>query len=375
MNESMNQSLPPELMNQSLPPASPVFLSLINNSSSSGNENNANCKSLSEDSSLTITIKIVVYSFVLIVSLFGNSTIIAITARNKRMQTTTNHLIANMAASDLLITIIAVPLKLCEIVVVSRRWLIDGIVGLILCKVLYFLRDISTAVSILSLVFIAFDRYRGIVFPLHPPIITPKLCKVVIALVWFTSMTLLSFYFYAFRLVSDNKTTNCDFSWAPDLVHRRTEQYVTVVFVLIIILPFCIITFLYSRIIWSLRKEEATRQLPSTIARRQRYEENIKVFKNICAIVVAFAFCILPTYIFTMLYYFVWNWKMPCNMEQYGFAVHFVLYSNAAISPVIFYVFNARYREGLKDMLRRFHCWPRDNRVIINPVEIELNNL
>lgn len=366
-----------ESMNQSLPPASPVFLSLINNSSSSGNENHDNekCRSLSEDSSLTIPVKVVVYSIVLIVSLLGNSTIIAIVARNKRMQTTTNYLIANMAASDLLIPTIAVPMKLCEILVVPRRWLIDGIVGLILCKVLYFLRDISTAVSILSLVVIAFDRYRGIVFPLYPPIITPKLCKVIIALVWLTSMALLGVYFYAFRLVSNNKTTNCDFSWAPELVHRRTEQYVTVVFVLIIILPFCIIIYLYSRIIWSLRKEEATRQLSSTISRRQRYEENIKVFKNICAIVIAFAFCVLPTYIFAMLYYFEWNWKMPCNMEQIGFAVHFVLYSNAALSPVIFYVFNARYREGLKDILRQFHCWPRDNRVILNHVVLELNNL
>lgn len=361
MNVSLNQ-----------PVSSPIFLSFINNSSSSENEN---CKTLSEDSSLIMTIKILIYSFVLIISLLGNCTIIAIVARNKRMQTTINYLIANMAVSDLLIPTIAVPMKLCEIMVVPRRWLIDGIVGLILCKALYFIRDISTAVSILSLVVIAVDRYRGIVFPFHPPIISLKLCKIIIALIWLASMALLGVYFYAFRLVSYNKRTNCDFSWAPDSVHRRTEQYITAVFVLIIVLPFCIITFLYSRIIWSLRKEESTRGVSSTTSRRQRYKENTKVFKNICAIVVAFALCVLPTYIYAMLYYFVWKWKMPCNMKQFGFTVHFVLYSNAAISPVIFYVFNHRYREGLKDILRQFHCWPKDNRVIFNHEELEMNNV
>ena len=106
--------------------------------------------------------------------MFGNVVIITTVVRNKRMRTTTNYLIANMAVSDLLISTCAVPNQLTEIVGGTLRWLIDGIVGLISCKLVYFFQDISFAVSVQSLVAIAIDRYRGVVFPFRPAIITPN---------------------------------------------------------------------------------------------------------------------------------------------------------------------------------------------------------
>ena len=43
---------------------------------------------------------------------------------------------------------------------------------------------------------------------------------------------------------------------------------------------------------------------------------------------------------------------MPCNMDQFGFAAHVVLFSNATLFLVINFVFNGRYRKGLKDVLQ-----------------------
>ena len=328
-----------------------------------------NCRPFANDNSSIKGVKILLYSVVLIVSLFGNSVIITTVARNKHMRTTINYLIANMAASDLLISTFAVPMKLCEIVVGSRRWLIDGIAGLVLCKLVYFLQDISMAVSIQSLVVIAIDRYRGIVFPFRPAIITPKRCKIIIPLVWFTSMGLHGTYFYTVRLVSHNGTTFCDLSWAPNFHPQRAhESYVIVISVLLVILPFTVLTVLYTRIIWILRQQGlATGQ---SILLHKRHEENTKVIKNLCVIMVAFAFCILPLFVYGILYFFVWKWKMPCHMEQFGFAAHFVLFSNAAITPLIYFVFNVRYRKGLTDVLRKLLICQND----LN-AEIELDSL
>ena len=77
-----------------------------------------------------------------------------------------------MAASDLLISTFAVPREHVETLAGARRWLLDGLIGLALCKLVYFFQDISTAVSIQSLVVMAIDRYRGVVFAFRPPIIT-----------------------------------------------------------------------------------------------------------------------------------------------------------------------------------------------------------
>lgn len=145
----------------------------------------------------------------------------------------------------------AVPMKFTEILVGFRRRLIDGIVGLVLCKLAYLLQDMSMAVSIQSLMVIAIDRYRGIVFPFRPAITTPKRCKVIISLIWLSSMGLHDIYFYTFRLVSHNDTKIYSISsWEPEFDLIKTqEQYITVLLVFVM-LPFPILTLLYTIIIF-----------------------------------------------------------------------------------------------------------------------------
>ena len=55
---------------------------------------------------------------------------------------TTNLLIANMAASDLLISIFAIPRKIVEIHIGNEKWPFAGPVGQLSCKCIYFLQDI-----------------------------------------------------------------------------------------------------------------------------------------------------------------------------------------------------------------------------------------
>ena len=192
-------------------------------------EASENCRQFAEDTNAIKALKITLYSIVLITSLFGNFVIIVTVARNKRMRTTINYLIANMAASDLLISMFAVPIKLSEIVVGSRRWLVDGILGLISCKLFYFFQDISTAVSTFSLVLIAIDRHRGIVSPFRPAITTPKRCKVIIPLIWFLAMGLHATYFYTARLVSHHKNSQCIFNWEPKFHPQKAQEHYIIV--------------------------------------------------------------------------------------------------------------------------------------------------
>ncbi|XP_022794360.1 neuropeptide FF receptor 2-like [Stylophora pistillata] len=305
------------------------------------------CGSL-EDKSLKL-VKILSYSLILIISLLGNTAIIAITARNSRTLTTVNYLIANMAASDLLISIFAVPSQLS-----GHAWLIDGVVGSVLCKLVFFCQDISTAVSIQSLVVISIERYRAIAHPFRPAVITPKRCKLIIPLIWFAAVSLHGIYFYTARLESNNTTTTCKFSWEPTFDDRQTmELYVAVVLALVVFIPLCFIAFTYSRILWVLSKSEDS----------MHRAENSKVFKNVCAIMIAFACCVLPINIFAILFYFVWKRETSCNIILFGVFSKLALYSNSAISPIISLVRFNRYRQGLKDILKivSLHFWYKDS--------------
>ena len=99
-------------------------------------------------------------------SLVGNSLVIFVIFKNRGMRSTINYFIVNMASSDLLFTVFVTPRLIAALYLGPERWLVGGTFGSVLCKLDHFIQDISTAVSILRLVAIAFDRLYGVVFPM-----------------------------------------------------------------------------------------------------------------------------------------------------------------------------------------------------------------
>ena len=313
------------------------------------------CKPFQGETSVSKEVKIFFYCVQLLFSVLGNSLLIAIIKRSRRMKTITNYLIANMAVSDILITVLAVPRQITEILLGPRRWLIDGLLGSALCKSAYFLQDITIGVSILSLLAIAVDRYRGIVFPLRKRYTKPaKLCKIIVPTIWLISMGLQAIYFYIFRLVTIDSKTYCAISWAPKLDEKKSQEaHYIVIFVFLIAIPTCVVASLYSAIILNLNRSRHTRgQGSSRSMMSERLREDKKVIRIIIVILVAFIVCVMPFNLYAVLFYFVWDWKMPCGMENFAFAAFFILYSNASINPCIYFILNDKYRQGLVSILK-----------------------
>ena len=316
------------------------------------------CKRYQSDTTTSKEVKVFCYCVLLLLSVLGNSLLIAIIMKKKRMQTVTNYLIANVAVSDILITVVAVPRKITEILLGPRRWLIDGLLGSVLCKSVFFLQDITISVSILSLVAMSIDRYRGIVFPLRQQYMKPgKLCKFIIPLIWFVSMGLHAVYFHVFQILTDGNKTICAPSWAHRFNGRKSQEvYFVIIFVCLIAIPTCVVTLLYSVVILNLKRNGNTRRkYPSRCLASRRLKEDTKVVRNIIAILLAFIVCIIPISVYGILFYFVWDWSMPSGMENFGFAAFFVLYSNASINPCIYFSLNDKYRKGLLDILKVFN--------------------
>ena len=316
------------------------------------------CKPYQSDTDAAKGVKIFCYCVVLLFSVAGNCLLIAVIRRNKRMQTITNYLIANMAVSDILITVLAVPRQITEILLGPRRWLIDGLLGSLLCKSLSFCQDISTGVSILSLVVMAIDRYRGIVFPLRRELMMQpaKLCKIIISLIWIISMGLHVVYFYIFRLETNDSETYCTFSWAPKFDNRKSQEiYFLILLVCLIAIPTCVVIILYSAIILNLKRSRIASKGPSSCLTSRRLREDTKVVRIIMAILIALVVCVVPLNVCGILFYYVWDWKMPCGIENVVFAAHFILYSNASVNPCIYFILHDRYRRGLRDIMSVLH--------------------
>ncbi|XP_014858610.1 PREDICTED: cholecystokinin receptor-like [Poecilia mexicana] len=104
--------------------------------------------------------RILLYSLIFLLSVFGNLLIIVVLMLNKRMRTVTNSFLLSLAVSDLMMAIFCMPFTLIPNI------LGDFIFGATMCKIVAYLMGVSVSISTFSLVAIAIERYSAICNPL-----------------------------------------------------------------------------------------------------------------------------------------------------------------------------------------------------------------
>ncbi|XP_040004927.1 cholecystokinin receptor [Xiphias gladius] len=106
------------------------------------------------------TLRILLYSLIFFLSVFGNLLIIVVLTVNKRMRTVTNTFLLSLAVSDLMMAVFCMPFTLIPSI------LKDFIFGAAMCKIVSYFMGISVSISTFSLVAIAIERYSAICNPL-----------------------------------------------------------------------------------------------------------------------------------------------------------------------------------------------------------------
>ena len=108
-----------------------------------------------------------------------------------------------MAVSDLGIPLTRMTVMIVEIFSGSSSWKVDRpwLLGNILCKLAYFLSDVSFVVSIESLLLISMDSLIAVVFPLKAKLISSKVRLISILSTWLFAIAVHAPYFYGFKLI------------------------------------------------------------------------------------------------------------------------------------------------------------------------------
>ncbi|XP_062257850.1 cholecystokinin receptor [Platichthys flesus] len=106
------------------------------------------------------TLRILLYSLIFFLSVFGNLLIIVVLTLNKRMRTVTNTFLLSLAVSDLMMAVFCMPFTLIPSI------LKDFIFGAAMCKIVSYFMGLSVSISTFSLVAIAIERYSAICNPL-----------------------------------------------------------------------------------------------------------------------------------------------------------------------------------------------------------------
>ncbi|KAF7647864.1 hypothetical protein LDENG_00165540 [Lucifuga dentata] len=105
-------------------------------------------------------VRIFLYSLIFLLSVLGNSLIIAVLVRNRRMRTVTNLFLLSLSVSDLMLSLFCIPFTLIT------NLMRDFIFGTAICKLFMYFMGVSVSVSTFNLVAISIERYSAICNPL-----------------------------------------------------------------------------------------------------------------------------------------------------------------------------------------------------------------
>ena len=306
-----------------------------------------------------VVCKALAYFLILLVSLVGNLLVLLITYKNKQLRKSISFFVFNMAVSDLFNPLSIMPVRIVQIISGSDSWKADSpwMLGNILCKLCYFLPDVSLVVSIESLLLISMDRFVATIFPLYTKRESLKARLISILFTWIVAFAVHAPYFYTFSLKInpyDNKTY-CMSSWRPAFDDVETnKRFVMATFITFILVPIFIIAIIYGIIARVLKRKNT--QTKQQLSYRQRYREQQlrKVVRMSVALIMSFVVCMIPQLCFLFARIFLWNWKEPpiCTLRTViPFIAMFMIHSWSAVNPCISLICMKIYRNSLRKLL------------------------
>ncbi|XP_022805779.1 neuropeptide SIFamide receptor-like [Stylophora pistillata] len=296
------------------------------------------------------------YTIILVVSLVGNAILILSIAKNKQSRKSIHYLVFNMAVSDLLNPFTIMPIRLVQIISTSGSWKVvrPWLVGNLLCKLSYFLIDVSLVVSIESLLLISVDRFIAVVLPLKAKLVSSKVRLVGVLGTWIVATVVHAPYFYAYKLIPEGNKTLCKLNWGPAFDHKKThKRFVTATFIIFILVPIGVLAMVYGTIAWKLRRNNKKHKQHLGFRHKSRDEQHKKIVRMSVAIIVSFSFCTIPLFVDSFAQIFLWDMQLPpiCTYQTVvPFLVAFMLHSWSAVNPCVCFIFNSKYRKGLRQI-------------------------
>uniref|UniRef100_A0A0K0F6H5 G_PROTEIN_RECEP_F1_2 domain-containing protein n=1 Tax=Strongyloides venezuelensis TaxID=75913 RepID=A0A0K0F6H5_STRVS len=191
---------------------------------------------------------IVCCSVIFCLSVFGNLMVVYVLTSTRYMRTSTNFYLLNLALSDLLLSVICMPVTVIQ--TIYRSWLF----GDILCKIFSYTQPVSVSASAYTLAAIAMERYIAICKPFQSRIVQTKShACLMICIVWSIAFIInLGFLFNIENISYDPENPNLKMctSTASYKTKFFYQIYVTIV---LLVVPLILMGVLYGYVISSLK--------------------------------------------------------------------------------------------------------------------------
>ena len=287
-------------------------------------------------------VKLVVYFSTFVVGLTGNVLVVVIIAKRKAKKSMNDIFVINLSVSDLCLIVLCLPaLIYLELV---------GYVGSrFYCKFVWPMMTVSYCASVFTITSMACYRCRVLLHPFEPP--PRKKCVMAwISTIWLMSFVIASPLMIASEFREHFRGSSCHEDW-PSVSFKR--GYTVVLFIFQYLLPLLTIAVAYVRIVIDLTRTEVERgsmRGRGTISTQGTRKENVRITKNLAAIVILFALCMLPVHLAWMLLDFGGEREIKVSGIIYKFSdILAILHS--CLNAVIYGALAKHLRHGYKKYL------------------------
>ncbi|KAL4636043.1 G-protein couple receptor IHR2-like [Arapaima gigas] len=318
---------------------------------------------------------ILAYLFIFLLCMLGNMLVCLIVLRDRRMRTVTNLFILNLAVSDLLVGIFCIPTTLVDNLITG--WPFTNTV----CKMSGLVQGMSVSASVFTLVAIAVDRFRCIVYPFQSKI-TLLVAKATIVTIWVLALVIMcpaAVMLTVQRVENHYMVHNEDYNqtyplytcyenW-PDPEMRKV--YTTVLFAHIYLAPLTLIMLMYSRIGVKLyttsllscaeHREAVSTRATNPLGQETRpviSQKKVRVIKMLIVVALLFMLSWLP--LWTLMLLTDYGGLDAEQLEHltgyvYPFA-HWLAFSNSSINPIIYGYYNENFKRGFQAFYQPYSC-------------------
>ena len=318
----------------------------MNNSSSYGFEHLSKCSS-SDSTILTSTI-----SIVSIVAFVGNTLVILTFLLSPTLKTSTNYFIVNMAISDLLSSSTNWPLYATEGVRYSKP-AIDGSTAVFVCKLGFYFRSVSQAVSVQNLLLIVVDRYIAIALPFKSILVTARLRAALLLFTWVFALSIASPYASSIQIIQENHQTYCRSLAFWD--KKKQFIFYALGFAIFYCVPLISTIILYSRIMKCLRKPRPLEAEEEENTRMRNMQQNKTVMKVFVWLVSAFFICWTPLCLYMVLQkLFTSRFTKDSCMIFVSLFFYIFPSLSAIVNPIILFASSSRFSSALRNLFACF---------------------
>uniref|UniRef100_A0A3B1JFT2 Neuropeptide FF receptor 1 n=1 Tax=Astyanax mexicanus TaxID=7994 RepID=A0A3B1JFT2_ASTMX len=312
---------------------------------------------------------ILAYLFIFLLCMIGNGVVCLIVLRNRHMWTVTNAFILNLSISDLLVGIFCIPTTLVDNLITG--WPFSDV----MCKLSGLVQGTSVCASVFTLVAIAVDRFRCIVYPFKPKL-TLLVAKATIGLIWLLALVIMfpsalmltveqergHFTVYNGDYNLSYPLYSCYETW-PDPQMRKV--YTTVLFAHIYLVPLVLIILMYGRIgaklytttvLVNVEQADGTPHGKCPVSQRK-----IKVIKMLIVVALLFMLSWLPLWTLMLLT----DYARPEGeqlelLTGYVFPFsHWLAFANSSVNPIIYGYFNENFKRGFHAVCQQTSCCSR----------------